>query len=111
MKEKKNAIITLRTTDTVKDFLEQEAADRGWTTSQLAESIIARYASSGETRKRDAVEASEAGKILRYIAETNCKSFKELTKWAIEQDLMETFQLSVPIWQAILEENQETFNN
>lgn len=29
MKEKKNAIITLRTTDTVKDFLEQEAADRG----------------------------------------------------------------------------------
>lgn len=43
MKEKKTEVITLRTTETVKKKLTEEAEIRGWTVSQLAEKILAVY--------------------------------------------------------------------
>lgn len=43
MKDKKTEVITFRTTQSVREKLEEEAELRGWSVSKLAETIVARY--------------------------------------------------------------------
>ena len=43
MKEKKTEVITFRTTQKVKEKLEQEAEARGWTIAKLTEIIVSTY--------------------------------------------------------------------
>lgn len=43
MKEKKTVVITYRTTDQVKEKLQQIADEKGWSISQLTERIINEY--------------------------------------------------------------------
>lgn len=50
-KEKKNAVITFRTTEKIKTLLEEEADRRGWSVSQLAEKIIATYTENEEKNR------------------------------------------------------------
>lgn len=44
MKEKKTEVITFRTSPAVKEKLNKEAEEKGWTISQLVERVIAKYA-------------------------------------------------------------------
>lgn len=53
MKEKKTVVITLRTTERVKKKLEEEAIEKSWTISQLAEKIISKYIEEKESEKKD----------------------------------------------------------
>ena len=50
MKEKKTVVITLRTTERVKKKLEEEAIEKSWSISQLAEKIISKYIDEKEER-------------------------------------------------------------
>lgn len=43
MNEKKTAVITIRTSETTRKKLEEEALQRGWTISTLAERILTAY--------------------------------------------------------------------
>lgn len=45
MEEKKNEVITLRTTEKTKKILQEEAKKIGWTTGKLAEKIISDWTS------------------------------------------------------------------
>ena len=58
MKEKKTEVITYRTTPAIKQRLQQEAEERGWSISQLSERIIEEYIKSQEASRKalDAVE-------------------------------------------------------
>lgn len=54
MKEKKTEVITYRTTPAIKQSLQQEAEERGWSISQLSERIIEEYVKRKEAQRKPA---------------------------------------------------------
>ena len=59
MKEKKTEVITYRTTPAIKQRLQQEAEERGWSISQLSERIIEEYIKNKEASRKAADAAEE----------------------------------------------------
>ena len=64
MKEKKTAVITLRTTETTRKKLEIEAEERGWTISQLAEKILTSYT---EQKKEEEKRINFIGNTIKEV--------------------------------------------
>lgn len=104
IKEKKSAVITLRTTEEINEWLENKAEEKGWTKAQLTENIIRRY-----VYEEDDKETDEAKEIIKYINENKC-DISDLTKWAIETGKFETFRLGLEVWKTFID-NQEKKQN
>ena len=111
MEEKKTAIITIRLRQETKKKLEKEAEDRSWSVSQLAERILSKYTEKSEKEEREIKETDEAKQLLEYITSTNCTKVTELVKYAIENNLMETYNLSAKTWTEVIKEIKEENEN
>lgn len=61
MEEKKNEVITFRTTEKTKKILQEEARKIGWTTAKLAEKIISEWT----------IKRKETGGSISFIIEHN----------------------------------------
>lgn len=79
MEEKKKAIITIRTTEQLKSDLEEEAARRGWTLSQLAESILSETIDEYDLREEETIKT-----ILNLIDAGTLKNMKDIARWSIQ---------------------------
>lgn len=104
IKEKKNAVITLRTTEYINEWLENKAEEKGWAKAQLTENIIRQYVYKEEEKETD-----EAKEIIKYINENKC-NINDLTKWAIETGKFETFRLGIEVWKTFIESQEEKQN-
>ncbi len=61
MEEKKNEVITFRTTEKTKKILQEEAKKVGWTTGKLAEKIISDWIS----------KTNKTGGSISFIIQNN----------------------------------------
>ena len=104
MKEKKSAVLTIRLSETTKRKLEDEAEERGWSPSKLAEKILSEYIDEDEKREREIEEENKAKEMLEYIEKSGCDNLIELTKWVIENNALETYNLSAAVWTEIIKE-------
>lgn len=98
MKEKKTAVITIRTTEEINEALIMRAEEKQWTKAQLAESIIREYIYGA-----DETESEEAKEIIDHMHEKN-SNLQELASWAISTNKFETFRLGIEVWKALIEE-------
>ena len=104
MEDKKSAVLTIRLKEITKKKLEEEAEDRGWSPSKLAERILVEYTEKEKVYERKKEEENKAKEMLEFITKTKCDKVTNLIKWAIENDAMETYNLSASIWTEAIKE-------
>lgn len=100
MKEKKTAVITIRTTEYINEWLTEKAEEKEWTKAQLVENIIKEFVYG-----TDEEENEEAKEIFQYIQEKKC-DIDELAGWAISNNKFETFRLGIEVWKTLIAERE-----
>ena len=100
MKEKKTAVITIRTTEYINEWLTEKAEEKQWTKAQLVENIIKEFVYG-----TDEAENEEAKEIFQYIQESKC-DLDKLAKWTINNNKFETFRLGLEVWKTLIAERE-----
>lgn len=100
MKEKKTAVITVRTTEYINEWLTEKAEEKQWTKAQLVENIIKEFVYG-----TDEEENEKAKEIFKYIQESKC-DIDKLAEWAINNDKFEAFRLGLEVWKMLIEERE-----
>lgn len=105
MPEKKNNIITFRTTEETREKLEEYANLNKWSISKAIEEIVLEYfGDEMDIERIENIEAKEAAKIVNAIEERKVKTMAELLRYCIENNLYETFMRGNEIYTTILKE-------
>lgn len=111
MKEKKTSIITVRTTEWVREELEAIAYEKQWSISQLVEQIILDYLDPINAQITQDDEQN-ALKLLNLIEKQGTIDLKTVIKLAIENNLLTTFKgMGAMITQIIKEHNEQIEKN
>lgn len=111
MDEKKNTIITIRSTSEKKKILEEIAKERKWSISKLVEEIINSYINPEEAEVIQKDEAQKAARLIEIIESQKKLNITMVTKLAIENNLLYVLKgLSFFIEKIIEEHNQQIEN-
>lgn len=107
MKEKKTTIITVRTTEWVREELEEMAKEKQWSISQLVEQIILDYFDPANAEITQN-EGERVIKLLDLIEKQDEINLRTTVKLAVENDLLTTLKgMEFFIDQIIKEHNEQ----
>ena len=106
MKEKKTTIITVRTSERIREELEVIAAEKQWSISQLAEQIIADYLNPADAQITQNEEA-DVIKLLDLIEAQGKIDRQKLIRIAAENNLLSTLRGMGVFTDGLIKEHNE----